>query len=110
MFSDTGAAIVAKLQQALHALDELKSQSERQLIYDAITAHLRNASPMSFAAPPPLIPEKDALIDLGEGRLVRLRILDGQLNMYVCEPGHDANVVLPEMAREQLRAALGVVR
>jgi hypothetical protein len=87
--------------------------SEVAAFYEAVAAHLRSAAPLALVGPAPLVPDgsSDALIDLGAGALVRLRVLDGQLNMYVCEAAqHDVNVVLEERAREQLRAALGVVR
>jgi hypothetical protein len=85
--------------------------AEVAALMEAVAAHLRSAAPLSLLAAPELQPSQDALIDLGEGRIVRLRVLDGRLNMYVCEgPAHDASVALSEVAREQLRAALGSVR
>ncbi len=114
MLSADANAIIIALRDGLSRLDEHKSQPERDLVYQAIAAHMRNASPMAFTGAPPadLVPTQDALIDLGAGQLVRLRVLDGRLNMYVAEGSglHDVNVVLDDSKREQLRAALGVVR
>lgn len=110
--SSPAQAAISTLRSALSKLDDLRSQPEREIVYSALVAHVRSAMPMLLVGAPPL-PDgtKDALIDLGEGRLVRLRVLDGALNMYVCETGsHDVNVRLSEAQREQLRAALGAVR
>ncbi len=112
MLSAEANAIIIALRDGLSRLDEHKSQPERDLVYQAIASHMRSAAPMAFVgAPAELVPTSDALIDLGAGQLVRLRVLDGRLNMYVCEAAsHDVNVVLDDSKREQLRAALGVVR
>lgn len=107
--SDTATRIVAHLQAALAALDDLKSQPERTAIYDVIAAHLRSASPMSFHAPAPVaLDTPDLLIDLGAGSLIRLRMIDEKLTLYVGESGaHDAAVTLTDGQRAQLAAALG---
>lgn len=111
MLSAEANAIIVALRDCLSRLDEHKSQPERDLVYQAIAAHMRSAAPMAFAGPADLVPQQDALIDLGSGAMVRLRVLDGKLNLFVCENAqHDANVVLDEPKRELLRAALGVVR
>jgi hypothetical protein len=111
MMSDAAEAAIACIRVGLSALDDHKSQPERSLIYSALAAHIRNASPMSLVSLPDLVPSDDALIDLGAGALVRLRVLDGKLNMYVCEStARDVAVVVGDTAREQLRAALAVVR
>ncbi len=113
--SSRALAIARTFAAAFDALKEHAKQnpSEVAMLYESVASHIRSAAPMAMlVGPPPLIDETDAIIDLGEGSLVRLRVLDGKLNMYVCEPqgAHDVNVVLGETPREQLRAALGVVR
>lgn len=111
--SPAAQSIITALQRELARLDDHKSQPERAVVYAAVAAHLRSASPMSFTGVPDLVPagSPDALIDLGAGALIRLRILDGKLNLFVCEAAqHDASVTLSEEHRAQLRGALEAVR
>src|SRR5690242_18225688 len=72
-------------------------------VAEAVAAHLRSWQPLVLlGAPPPLTGEQDALIDLGEGQIVRLHILDGKLNMLTVEsPARDTNVVIGERARAE---------
>jgi hypothetical protein len=80
-------------------------------LYEAIASHLRSAAPMSLVQPPALADGPDLLIDLGAGQVIRVRPIDGRLNLHVFETAqHDAAVVLSETARAQLVAALEVVR
>jgi hypothetical protein len=48
--------ILRTFRSAFAALDDVKSQPERQAVYDQIARHVQNASPMSFSAlPDPVI-------------------------------------------------------
>lgn len=110
--SPTAQSIVAHLRAGLAALDDLKSQPERDLIYQVIASHVRSAAPMAFTGAADLVePQQEAVVHLDDGQRVELRMIDGRLNLYAAESHErDTNVRISEGQREQLRLALGAVR
>ena len=110
--SPQGAAIVAGIRADLAALDDLRSQPERQQIYELLAAHLRSAAPMALlggaADVEPLRQEK---IALSSGGSVELVVDDGVTVMLVVEPsGKDAAVAVTAGQAGELRTVLARVR
>lgn len=88
--SDRANALVRTFQAALKALDDHKLHGERSQIYDLLAAHIRSASPMSFALPDPVLAPVDVNSvqvethvrrDLEDGAGYDLRLDDGFLRL-----------------------------
>jgi hypothetical protein len=108
--SDRAQALVRTFRAAFAALDDHKSQAERDQVYAIVASHLRSASPMAMGAVDIIDPVSETTIPLADGARVDFVVDDGTLVMYVVEAsGKDAAVPINAQRGEQVRRELARV-
>lgn len=111
-FSERGTTLVRSLQSVLHAIDEHKSQPEKEQIYGVLVAHVRSAMPMLLGTAPDTAPiqrivDPPVRVDLADGSFYELSILERWLVLYVKDSAeHDADIKLTHGQATVLRELL----
>lgn len=110
--SPSALSIIASFRAAFAALDDHRSQPERDLVYAVVASHLRSAAPMALlGSADTLAPITEARIPLGDGAFVELSAPDGRLSLYLHDStGSDAAAPMTLAQAHELWAVLARVR